>query len=56
MITEVTVTLDDILQKYEFKTASELWNYIDYLENVKADYELLKEKVNSLKILMDQLY
>ena len=50
------VTMDTILQKYEFKTVGELWNYIDYLENVKVDYESLKEKVNSLKHFTDQLY
>lgn len=50
------ITLSTILKKYEFKTPTELWNYIDYLESVKADYELLKEKVNSLKCFMDKLY
>ena len=56
MIIEDTVILNKILKTYEFQTAGELWDYIDYLEKVKVDYELLKENVNSLKRLMDQLY
>ena len=32
------------------------WFADDSIESVKADYELLKDKINSLKCLMDKLY
>ena len=56
MIIDDTVVVNKILKTYEFKTAGELWDYIDYLEKIKMDYELLKEHVNSLKSLIDHLY
>lgn len=35
---------------------SELWNYIDYLEYVKTDYDFLKAQVRNTYIVMQELY
>lgn len=40
----------------DFKTLYELSQYIDYLEAVKQDYELLKEKVLSIANITKDLY
>lgn len=43
-------------QEYGFSGASEMLGYIRYLEDIKADYEQLKERVKSLVSFMDSLY
>lgn len=45
-----------ILDKNGCKDGTELLNYIEYLKDIKADYECLKDKVKSLANLVDILY
>lgn len=48
--------VEAILKRCGCNTVEQLWNYIDYLENVKEDHDLLKSQVCSLYSKMQELY
>lgn len=48
--------LEELLELYDMKTSQELIDYINYLMNVKEDYEILKDKVRNLSRFIDNLY
>ena len=50
------MNLEELLKLYDMKTAQELIDYINYLMNIKEDYEILKDKVRNLDRFMDNLY
>ena len=50
------MNLEELLKLYDMKTAQELIDYINYLMNVKEDYEILKDKVRNLSRSIDNLY
>lgn len=43
--------LDELMSSYSFKTITELWAYINYLESEQKKYERLKDKIESNKML-----
>ena len=49
-------TIEALLKSCGLDTIEQLWNYIDYLENVKEDHDLLKSYVCSLYSKMQELY
>ena len=49
-------TIQALLKSCGLDTIEQLWNYIDYLENVKRDHDLLKSQVCSLYSKMQELY
>lgn len=50
------MNLEELLELYDMKTVQELVNYINYLTDVKEDYEILKDKVHNLNRFIDNLY
>lgn len=48
--------LDKFLAKKELKDVSELMNYVDYLEDIKKDYEWLKSQVLKTANIIKDLY
>ena len=50
------MNLEEFLELYDMKSAQELIDYINYLMNVKEDYEILKDKVRNLSRSIDNLY
>ena len=48
--------LQDLLNAYGFNSLRELEEYIDYLEEVKLDYEYIKSKLKCLTNEIDKLY
>ena len=51
-----TETLENFLEKKELKDVVELIRYIDYLEDIKKDYELLKSEVLKVTNIIKDLY
>lgn len=49
-------TLEQLLKYYECSSIQELWNYIEYLKDVRSDYECLKKKVKNLASEINQMY
>lgn len=49
-------TLEQLLECYECNSIRELWNYIEYLKEVRDDYELLKSKVKNIANEIDNMY
>lgn len=49
-------TLEQLLKHYECSSIQELWNYIEYLKEVRGDYELLKGKVKNLANEINGMY
>lgn len=41
--------LDELMSSYGFKTITEIWRYIDYLEREQKHYENLKYQITSLQ-------
>ena len=37
--------LEKLLEKCGCRNITDLWNYIDYLEDIKNDYEFLKDSI-----------
>lgn len=57
LISPREITPEQLLHIHkDFKTLSELSQYIHYLEDVKKDYESLKSKVLNLADIADKLY
>lgn len=50
------LTIQDLLKKYDCNDVAELYGYIEYLEDVKADYEYLKSRFRYFVDEMDKLY
>lgn len=50
------ITIEDLLKTYDCNSVAELAGYIDYLEEVKADYEYVKSKLKSFASEIDKLY
>lgn len=50
------LTLQDLLNTHDFESIEDVIGYIDYLEEVQADYEYLKEKFKNLIDEIDKLY
>jgi hypothetical protein len=50
------ITIEDLLKTYDCDSVAELSGYITYLEEVKADYEYMKEKFKSFVNEIDMLY
>ena len=50
------LTLQDLLKTYDCSSVAELAGYIDYLEEVKADHEYMKEKFKCFVNEIDKLY
>lgn len=48
--------LKKFLEKKELKDVKELINYVDYLEDVKKDYEFLKSEVLKVSNNIKNLY
>ena len=48
--------LQSLLIYYNFKNIEDLYNYIDYLENVKSDYEFLKRQIDILHDKTQELF
>ena len=48
--------LELLLEECGCRNIKELWDYIDYLRNVKSDYELLKEHVKYVYEEMQSFY
>lgn len=42
------MNIEKLLEKCGCKNITDLWGYIGYLEDVKNDYELLKDKIKYL--------
>lgn len=49
-------TLEQLLKYYECSSIQELWNYIEYLKDVRSDYEWLKKKVKNLASEINEMY
>ena len=49
-------TLEQLLKHYECNSIQELWNYIEYLKDVRSDYEWLKKKVKNLASEINEMY
>ena len=50
------MTLEELLRLQGCDTVRDLFGYINYLEDVKADYEYLKSKLKCLVGEIHQLY
>ena len=50
------LTIQDLFKVYECDSVTDLFGYIAYLEDVKADYEYMKEKFKCFVAEIDQLY
>lgn len=48
--------LEALMDEFEFETIEQLRSYIYYLNDVQADYELLKDKVRALYEDLKWLY
>lgn len=48
--------IKELLAKYEFDNVDELYEYINYLEVVRIDYEHLKAKIKNISLEINNLY
>ena len=53
---ENEMALQNLLQKYDCYSVTDLAGYIEYLEDVKADYEYIKSKFKCFVDEIDKLY
>lgn len=49
-------SLEKLIEYCGCKNINELWDYIGYLEDVKSDHEILKNKISSLYEQMKLMY
>lgn len=47
---------EKFMEKRGFKNTTELADYIIYLEDVKNDHEVLKDKISNLNRLAEEMY
>ena len=47
---------EKFMERREFNDITELINYVMYLEDIKSDYEVLKNRIANLNRLAEEMY